>query len=192
MKKYISALVTFALPLMAEQTVLVFAGSTRADSYNKQLANLAGSVAKEMGATVTTVDLADYPMPFYDADLEKAEGMPANAKKLRELMGKSNVIMIASPEYNASVSAILKNSIDWVSRKVQDDSPHPFKGKTFALLSASPGRSGGARGLTHLRTILEDVGGTVLEKQVCVPKAHEGLSTPEIKKAIADQIAALK
>jgi chromate reductase, NAD(P)H dehydrogenase (quinone) len=122
---------------------------------------------------VTVVDLKDYPIPFYDEDLETKEGMPIKAKQLRRLMVQSDVILIASPEYNASLSAVLKNAIDWASRsETGGGSREAFAGKKFVIMSASPGSGGGARGLMHLRAILENVGGTVLPQQVTVPDAY--------------------
>lgn len=177
MKKLIAAAFAalFAvMPLSAEIKVLAFSGSTRKDSYNQQLVKDAAEMARQMGATVTVVSLKDYPMPFYDADLEAKEKMPKNAKKLRNLMMQSDAIIIASPEYNGSLPAVLKNTLDWASRSEEGGSSlDPFKGKRFAIMSASPGKGGGARALVHLRSILEGVGGVVVSKQVSIPQAHE-------------------
>ncbi len=183
-------------PLAAEMKVLAFAGSNRANSYNKKLVHDAADIARQMGATVTVIDLKDYPMPFYDEDLESKQGMPNNAKKLRQLMIKNDAVIIASPEYNASIPALLKNTLDWVSRGENGSySPDAFKGKKFAIMSASPGPGGGARALVHLRAIIEAVGGTVIEKQVSIPNAQEYFSvnkrppnpalTAEIKQLLA-------
>ena len=166
-------LTLIATSIFAEPKVLALAGSTREDSYNKKLIREAAAIAQEMGAAVTLVDLKDFPMPFYDGDLEAREGMPENAKKLRDLMMESDSVIIASPEYNASIPAVLKNAIDWMSRGERGGGSHDaYKGKKFALISASPGRGGGARSLVHLRAVIEEVEGTVLEKQVSIPKAH--------------------
>ncbi|KAF3361812.1 putative protein YieF [Chlamydiales bacterium STE3] len=148
--------------LTAEIKVLVFAGSTREDSYNKQLIRNVGQIAAAEGAKVTTVDLKDYPMALYDADLEASKGMPSNARKLRQLMKENQVIFIASPQYNGSVPAVLKNALDWASRNEEGQhSRDAYHGKKFVLLSASPGKGGGARGLRHLRDIIHDAGGSV-------------------------------
>lgn len=162
--------------MSAEIKVMVFAGSTRQDSVNKKLAFEAAELARHMGAEVTMIDLKDYPIPFYDQDLETTEGMPANAKRLRQLMIQSDVIMIASPNYNSSLSAVLKNVIDWVSRsEMGRSSREAFKGKKVILMSASPGLGGGAKGLKHLREIIEKIGGTgtVLPQQISVAEAHK-------------------
>jgi len=173
--------------LVAEVKVLVFAGSTRTDSYNKQLSSEVAQIAKEMGAKVTLIDLKEFPMPLYDADLEAKDGMPKNAKRLRDLMIANNAIVIVSPEYNGSIPAVLKNAIDWASRsETGGSSREAFKGKQFVIMSASPGKLGGARGLVHLRAVIENIGGEVMLDQVTVPNAYvEGaLQTPAVKKEL--------
>lgn len=159
--------------LNAQVKVLALAGSSASGSLNKKLVLEAANMARDMGASVEYVDLKVYPIPIYDADDEQMSGMPENAKRLRNLMVDSNVIIIASPEYNGSLSALLKNVIDWVSR-AEDGTPSrsAFKGKKFVIISASPGSLGGARGLVHLRAILSQLGGTVMTDQVVVPEAH--------------------
>lgn len=158
----------------AEIKVLAFAGSTAQQSVNKKLMGEAVAFMKEAGAHVTVVSLKDYPMPFYDADLEKEEGMPPFAKQFRQLMLENQVILIASPEYNSSISGVLKNTLDWMSRSEEGAaSRKAFKGKKFILMSASPSASGGARGLVHLKSILEAAGGNVIAKQFTVAEAHK-------------------
>ena len=158
--------------------ILVFAGSARRDSLNKKLARVAADAAEEAGAEVTLVDLDDYPMPVYHGDLEAAEGMPANGMKLRALFLAHDALLIASPENNGSVSSLLKNTIDWLSRSIGDghganSGLAPYRGKTAALLAASPGGFGGVLGLSHLRPILSKLGVNVLGMQVNVPHADE-------------------
>lgn len=192
------ALVIFlmvGLSLFSEPKVLVFAGSTREDSYNKKLAHEAASIAEKMGAKVTWIDLKDYSMPFYDEDLEKTVGMPENAKRLRQAMMDSNAILIASPEYNQSIPAVLKNALDWASRAENgSSSKEAFQGKVFGIMSASPGKKGGARGLIHLRTIIEDVRGKVIAKQVSIPQAFQAfdetgaLQDDTLKKALQEEV----
>lgn len=184
--------------LAAETKVLALAGSTRADSYNKKLVKEAAEIAKQMGAQVTVVDLKDYPIPFYDGDLEKAQGLPANAKRLRDLMIASDAVIISSPEYNHSISGVLKNALDWAARSEDGrGSRDAYKGKKFALMSASPGRGGGAHGLVHLREIIEDVGGEVIAKQVSIPAAHTAfnakgqIENPEIKQELVQEMKEL-
>lgn len=165
---------------MGNPRILAFAGSLRAGSYNKQLVRLAAKAARTAGAEVTEIDLLDFPLPILNQDDEDARGLPENAKKLKALFLAHQGLLIASPEYNSSVSAALKNVIDWVSRTETPDEPPlaPYAGKSAALMSASPGALGGLRGLVHLRAILGNIGVWTVPAQVCVPKAHEAF-TPE-------------
>jgi chromate reductase, NAD(P)H dehydrogenase (quinone) len=158
--------------------ILAFAGSARRDSLNKKLARVATEAARAAGADVTYLDLQDYPMPLYHGDLEAAEGMPANAARLRELFMQHDALLIASPENNSSVSALLKNTLDWLSRSIADGKGDnsglaPYRDKVAALMAASPGAFGGVRGLSHLRQILATLGVTVLGTQLALPRAHE-------------------
>ena len=155
--------------------ILAFAGSTRSSSFNKQLIRVAANAARAAGAEVTLVDLRDFPLPLFDEDLETEHGLPDNAKKLKSLFRDHDAFLIASPEYNSSITAVLKNALDWASRDESDDEPalSAYRGKTAALLSASPGALGGLRGLVHLRSILGNIGVIVLPDQVALPKAHE-------------------
>lgn len=189
--------VVFSANLSAEKKVLAFPGSTRDDSANKKLVVEAAKIARQMQTNVTVIDLKEYPIPFYDEDLEIREGMPTKAKQFRQLMIQSDVILIASPEYNGSLSAVLKNAIDWASRgESGGSSREAFKGKTFVIMSASPGAGGGARGLVHLRTIIENIGGTVLSQQVVVPDAYNAfddqghLKDEKVKKEIEQLLRA--
>lgn len=154
--------------------ILTFSGSSRTPSFNKLLARQAAEFAKSAGAEVTFIDLRDFPMPIYDGDLEAASGLPENAKKLKALFLAHDGLLIASPEYNSSLTSLLKNSLDWVSRPSPGEAPlAAFQSKTAALLSASPGALGGLRGLVHLRAILTNIGVLVLPDQLAVSKAHE-------------------
>jgi NAD(P)H-dependent FMN reductase len=154
--------------------ILAFAGSTRGGSFNKMLARLAAEKARAAGGEVTYMDLRDYPLPLYDADLEAREGLPGNAVKLKELFLAHDGLLLASPEYNSSISGVLKNAIDWLSRPAKGEAPlAAFQGKVAALFAASPGALGGLRALVHVRAILGNIGVLVLPTQVAVPKAHE-------------------
>lgn len=191
--------VALSATLSAEIKILAFAGSTREGSVNKKLVIEAAKIARQMQANVKVIDLKDYPMPFYDGDLESREGMPIKAKQFRQLMIENDVIMIASPEYNGSLSAVLKNAIDWASRGENGGSSREaFKGKKFVIMSASPGSSGGARGLVHLRTIIENIGGTVLSQQVVVPDAYNAfdeqgyLKNEKVRKEIEQLLLSIK
>ena len=155
--------------------IVAFAGSTRTGSFNKMLVALAADAAHAGGATVTVVDLRELALPLFDEDLEDTSGLPEGAKKLKTLLRECDGFLIASPEYNSSITAVLKNAIDWASRSESDDEPPlaAFRGKVAALCSASPGALGGLRGLVHLRVILGNIGVVVLPDQVCISAAHE-------------------
>jgi NAD(P)H-dependent FMN reductase len=195
MKNLLMAGMAAVMPMTAQcEDVLVFAGSTRAESVNKKLAQEAARIAQGMGAKVTVIDLRDFSIPLYDADLEANSGMPKNAKRLRDLMIANQSIVIVSPEYNASIPAVLKNALDWASRGEKGGSSrNAFKGKKFALMSASPSGMGGSRALIHLRTIVEAVGGQVVEKQVSVPNAYEkgALDNSALQKELKEQLSQL-
>ena len=154
--------------------ILAFASSTRRESFNKKLVAIAAHGAREAGAEVTLIDLKDFPLPLFDQDLEAEQGMPENGKKLKKLFIDHDGLLIASPEYNSSFPAVLKNAIDWVSRPAPGEpSLAAFRGKVATLMSASPGALGGLRGLVHVRSILGNIGVIVLPDQIAVAKAHE-------------------
>lgn len=158
----------------AAPRVLAFSGSTRRDSLNDLAVRAAADGARAAGAEVTLIKLRDYPMPLFDEDLETASGLPAPALAFRELLLHHDALLIASPEYNSSLTAILKNAIDWASRPRQGEKPLAcFAGKVAGLVAASPGALGGIRGLVHLRAILGNIQVLVLPDQACVTKAHE-------------------
>ncbi|MGH2362780.1 MAG: NADPH-dependent FMN reductase, partial [bacterium] len=157
--------------------MLAFAGSTRTDSFNKKLVQIAAAGARAAGAEVTELDLRDLPMPLYDGDLEAKEGIPPNAQKFKELMLAHQGLLISAPEYNSGISGVLKNAIDWASRSTPGEAPLAcFVGKVAALMSASPGALGGLRGLVHVRSILGNIHVLVLPDQVAIPRAHEAFN----------------
>jgi len=160
---------------MPQPKIVALAGSLRADSFNRKLIALAAEAARAAGAEVTVVDLRALALPMYDQDLEDASGLPEGARTLKALLRASHGLLIASPEYNSSISGALKNAIDWASRAETDDEPPlaAFRGKTAALLAASPGALGGLRGLVTVRSILGNIGVLVLPDQVCIGTAHE-------------------
>jgi chromate reductase, NAD(P)H dehydrogenase (quinone) len=154
--------------------ILAFAGSTRTASFNKKLVKVAAEGARMAGATVNFLDLRDLPLPLFDEDLEECEGLPENAKKLKALFIDHHGFLIASPEYNSSITAVLKNAIDWASRPAPGEAPLAcFDGKVASIMSASPGALGGLRGLVHLRSLLGNIRVIVMPGQIAVPKAHE-------------------
>jgi NAD(P)H-dependent FMN reductase len=171
-------------------TVLVFAGSARQASLNRQLAQAGADALRAAGAQATLIDLGDYPMPIYHGDLEAADGVPPKAVELGRLIQQHDGLLIASPENNASVSSLLKNTIDWLSRIREFN---PLDGKTAALMAASPGAFGGVRGLYHLRAILNTLGVEVIAQQFLLPRAHQafGADGEFVDPKQAEQLARL-
>ncbi len=161
----------------AAPRILAFAGSTRTDSWNKKLIRVAAAAARAAGAEVTLIDLRDLPLPLYDGDLETREGLPENAKRLKELFLAHAGLLLSSPEYNSSITGVLKNAIDWVSRSAPGEAPLAcYAGKVAALVSASPGALGGLRSLATLRSILGNIKVLVIPEQVAVGRATEAFN----------------
>lgn len=156
--------------------LLFLAGSARAASQNKRLARLGAELAKEEGFGATFVDLADYPLPLYDGDIEATEGLPEKARALEALLQTHNGVFISCPEYNSSITPLLKNTLDWLSR-IRNEKQEPaaaFKSSVFALGAVSPGGMGGLRGLNAVRSVLHlGLGALVLPDQIAVPRASE-------------------
>jgi len=153
---------------------------------------IAAAGARAAGAEVTVLDLADYPLPLYDGDLEARAGLPDGAARLRQLIADHAGLLISTPEYNGSVPGVLKNAIDWASRPVPGEPPLAgFAGKAAALVSASPGALGGARALAHLRQILNAVKVLVIPEQRSVAGARDAfdaaddLKDPALRAAVA-------
>ena len=168
--------------------ILAFSGSTRSGSLHKQLVKIAGNAARNAGAEVTYIDLRDFPLPLYDGDLEAAEGMPENARKLKQIMLEHQGLLIASPEYNSSLSGVLKNMIDWVSRPEGNEPPlAAFADKVAVIMSASPGGLGGIRGLVHLRSILGNIRVIVLPDQYALPNAFQAFNEDGTLKDLKQQ-----
>jgi len=154
--------------------ILVFAGASRAGSFNKKLAALAAAALRAAGAEVTHVDLRDFPMPLYDGDLEASQGIPEHGMRMKALFHAHDGLLLACPEYNSSITGLLKNTIDWVSRSAPGETPLScFDGKIAALVSASPGALGGLRGLVHVRAILGNIGVFVVPAQLAVSRAND-------------------
>jgi chromate reductase, NAD(P)H dehydrogenase (quinone) len=155
---------------MRNPKILVCSGSVRAASLNGKLAALIAKRLAILDANVTYLSLKDYPLPIYDGDLESEDGVPENARKLKRLLQEQEGVFLACPEYNAGITPLMKNTLDWVSRVKEPG--EAFKDKVFALGAASPGGFGGLRGLIGMRTIMEvGMGAMVLPQMVSVPKA---------------------
>lgn len=157
--------------------VLAFAGSAREGSYNKKLVRIAVAGAEAAGARCTVIDLRDLPLPIYDADLEAREGLPEHAVALRRHLAECDGLLISTPEYNGSIPPLLKNTLDWATR-------HPearpdlsgFQGKMAGLMAASPGPLGGMRALVVVRTLLNNLGCTVLAEQIALRQAAQAFT----------------
>ncbi len=176
---------------MATPKILVLPGSTRAGSHNVRLAALAVKELTLIDVDATRISLADYPLPIYERDAEP----PANAVKLRRMIAAHQGVFIASPEYNASVTPLLKNAIDWVAslRDRGEPSHAAFKGRVFAIGATSASRSGGLHALTALRQILEvGCGALVIPEQVAIPQAEEAFDAMDniVHADLADQFRA--
>jgi NAD(P)H-dependent FMN reductase len=158
--------------------ILVIPGSLRTGSHNARLAALATKELALAEAEVTRISLADYPLPLFDADLLAGSGLPAAAVQLKRMVTAHQGVFITSPEYSASVTPLLKNTIDWISRGGTRDRGEAnysaFKGRVFALGAASGGSGGGMRSLMALRQILElGCGALVIPEQISVPRADQ-------------------
>ena len=154
--------------------ILAFAGSLKKASWNKKLVQVCAAGAESTGAEVTVIDLNDYELPIFNEDIESETGPPDNAQRLKYLFKQHNGLLIACPEYNSSITPVLKNTIDWVSRAAEGEKPlECFAGKVAGLVAASPGGLGGLRGLVHVRAILQNIQVTVVPNQMAVSKVHE-------------------
>ena len=153
--------------------LLFMAGSARKNSLNKKLCRIAAGMAEDMGADVTFIDPADYDMPLYNGDLEEEHGLPEKALDLKLTFEQHDGFFICAPEYNSSLTPLLKNTLDWISRPHRDgeSSLTAFKGKVAGLSSCSPGSLGGMRGLVPLRMMLGNIGVNVTPTQACIGSA---------------------
>lgn len=176
--------------------ILVFGGSTRAGAYSRLLAFAASEGARKTGAEITQIDLRDFPMPLFDEDLEANEGLPLHVKRLKELFLSHQGLLIATPEYNGSYPAVLKNAIDWVSRPAPGEKPLAcFQGKVAGVLSSSPGALGGIRAIGILRALLSHLKVLVVPEQFALVHADQafdesGRLKDERSRAMAEEVAA--
>jgi NAD(P)H-dependent FMN reductase len=155
--------------------LLIFAGSTRAQSFNRRLAHVAAQLATGLGAEVTLLELSTLNIPLYNADLE-SQGTPPDVIRLKQLMLEHPGWVICSPEYNGSYTALLKNTLDWASSPVKNDPEwsqgmRSFNGKVVGLLSASPGALGGLRSLGNLAPLLRNLQCWVAPQQFALGQA---------------------
>ena len=181
--------------------LLVFAGSTRQQSFNRRLAQVAAGLAREAGAEVTLLELADFDIPMYNADTE-AGGTPADVIRLKEVMDAHPAWVVCSPEYNGSYTGLLKNTIDWASSPVAGhpawaDGTRPFAGKVVGMLSASNGALGGLRAQSHLAPLLINLECWLAPRHFALPRAASAFdadgrliddSQRERVRAVVDQV----
>lgn len=178
---------------MSALKILVIPGSLRTGSLNARLAAVAAHELVQSDVDVTRISLSDFPLPIYDGDLEAKSGVPRHAVNLKRMIGAHHGVLIVTPEYNSSVPALVKNTIDWISR-VQD--PHEARGqvfreRVFAIASASGGRLGGTRALSALRLILSACHASVVPNQLALSFADQAYDEMDHLKHPAD-IEALK
>lgn len=175
---------------MAEAKLVALAGSTRKDGFNQRLIDLAVAAGREMGLSITPVSLDDYDLPLYSHAREFGDFPPA-AQALKDLLTQHDGYLIATPEYNGSITPLLKNAIDWASRPTNGESPvalTAYRGKVAGLMAASPSPFGGLRALAHLRQILSTIQAIVVPEQVAVPAAHLAFDGPNLKDDLPRQL----
>lgn len=154
--------------------VLAFSGSARQASINQRLVAAAADVATDRGADVTLINLRDFPMPLFNQDDEAGTGEPGPVRELKSLFVAHDALLIASPEYNGLITPLLKNTLDWLSRRAGDEpSMVAYRDKTAALLATSYGRLGGLRGLVHTRALMTNLGVLTVPKQAAIGGANE-------------------
>lgn len=167
--------------------ILVFAGSTRRESVNRKLARVAAQAVETAGGQATLLELANYPMPLYNGDMEAEDGPPENAFRLQEIIAAHDGLIVVSPEYNHSIPPLLKNTLDWVSRAPRVKGANPFTGKVTGLMAASPGALGGLQGLDTVRRVLTTLGTLVLPTLVALPRADKAF---DIEGRLTDESSA--
>ena len=173
---------------MSALKILVILGSLRTGSLNAKLAAVAAHALAQQGAEVTRISLSDFPLPIYDGDLQAKSGVPKHAINLKRMMAAHHGVLIVTPEYNSSVPALLKNAIDWVSR-VQDaheSRGQVFRGRVFAIASASGNRLGGVRALAALRLILSACHAQVIPNQLALAFAEDAYDEMDRLRNAAD------
>jgi NAD(P)H-dependent FMN reductase len=179
--------------------VLALSGSARKGSLNQKLLNVAVQGALAAGAEVTVVSLSDYPLPFFDSELEREQGVPAHALSLQKLFSEHDALLVASPDYNGGYTALLKNAIDWMSRPTTEkvSGLALFANKASAVISASPGPMGGIRSMLAMRGVLEKLGAMLIPQTFTLGVAHQAfgendqLSNPQVESEVKAIGAAL-
>jgi NAD(P)H-dependent FMN reductase len=173
---------------MAALKILVIPGSLRTGSHNARLAAAAAYEFAQAGAEVARLSLGDFPLPIYDGDLQSKSGVPKHAVNLKRMIGAHHGVLIVTPEYNASVPPLVKNTIDWVTRvqEPQETRGQVFRGRAFAIAAASQSRLGGSRSLAALRSILSACQALVIPNQLALSFAGEAYDDMDKLKHPAD------
>ena len=176
---------------MSALKILVIPGSLRSGSLNAKLAAVAAGELSQAGCEVTRISLSDFPLPIYDGDLQAKSGVPKHAVNLKRMMAAHHGVLIVTPEYNSSVPALVKNTIDWVSRvqDVHETRGQVFRERVFAIASASGGRLGGSRALAALRLILSACHASVIPNQLALSFAEQAYDDTDRLKHSADHEA---
>src|SRR6202163_1462453 len=173
---------------MSALKILVIPGSLRSGSHNARLAAAATHEFALAGAEVTRISLADFALPSDDGHLQTKSGVPKHAINLKRMMSAHHGVLIVTPEYNSSVPALVKNTIDWVTR-VQDAHEtrgQVFRERAFAIAAASESRLGGTRSLAALRLILTACHASVIPNQFALSHASEAYDDMDRLKHPAD------
>jgi len=167
--------------------LLVIPGSARTGSLNRRLAAVAAAIAREAGATVTTMDLRSLQLPVYDGDLEAASGVPEGVGLLLDAIVAADAVLVVTPEYNGFPTPLVINAFDWLSRiAARDARPSGLAAtanKPVGLLSASPGPLGGLRSMNFLRQYLQMAFAMiVVPQQFALSRAHEAFDEADALK----------
>jgi len=168
--------------------ILVIPGSLRTGSHNVRLAAAAAYEFAQAGVDVTRISLSDFPLPIYDGDLQAKSGVPKHAVNLKRMIGAHHGVLFVTPEYNSSVPALVKNSIDWITRvqDPQESRGQVFRERPFAIAAASEGRLGGTRALAALRLILSACHAIVIPNQLALSFANQAYDDMDRLKNPAD------
>jgi NAD(P)H-dependent FMN reductase len=176
---------------MNKPRIVVMAGSRRREALSRRVAAACARALDAVGAEVERVELDDYPAPLYDGDLEAASGLPEAIVRLQRVLHASDGVLVVNPEYNGSLTPLLKNTLDWCSRPNPTDPERSggkvYAGRAAAVVGSSPGALGGMRVLFHIRDVLGYLGMQVIPQQLAVGKAGEAVGDDDRLRDAAQQ-----
>ena len=176
---------------MNKPRIVVMAGSRRREALSRRVAVACARALGAAGAEVERIELDDYPAPLYDGDLEAAAGLPEAIVRLQRVLHASDGLLVVNPEYNGSLTPLLKNTLDWCSRPNPADPERSggkvYVGRVAAVVGSSPGALGGMRVLFHVRDVLGYLGMQVIPQQLAVGKAGEAVGDDERLRDAAQQ-----